>query len=87
MVVSICVNPTQFGPNEDLTRYCRRPFEADVEAVPPWPPDVDVIFHPEPATIYPNDFRTFVEVTGFAGRVSLRGPVGRATSAAWRRWS
>lgn len=60
MVVSIFVNPTQFGPNEDLTRY-PRPFEADVELCRA--AGVDVIFHPEPATIYPNDFRTFVEVT------------------------
>ncbi len=61
VVVSIFVNPTQFGPNEDLKRY-PRPLERDLglcgEA------GVDLVFHPQPETIYPSDYRTFVEVTG-----------------------
>ena len=61
VVVSIFVNPTQFGPNEDLKRY-PRPLERDLglcgEA------GVDLVFHPQPETIYPPDYRTFVEVTG-----------------------
>ena len=61
VVVSVFVNPTQFGPNEDLSRY-PRPFEADVAACRA--AGVDLIFHPPPEEIYPPGFRTFVEVTG-----------------------
>jgi pantoate--beta-alanine ligase len=60
VVTSIFVNPTQFGPNEDLHRY-PRPFERDVEVCAA--EGVHVIFAPEPAVIYPPGFRTFVEVT------------------------
>lgn len=59
VAVSIFVNPTQFGPHEDLTRY-PRPFERDRQICEK--EKVDLIFHPEPGTIYPEDFRTFVEV-------------------------
>ncbi|MGL4553521.1 MAG: pantoate--beta-alanine ligase [Gemmataceae bacterium] len=61
VVVSVFVNPTQFGPNEDLSRY-PRPFDADVALCRA--AGVDLIFHPEPAAVYPADFRTYVEVTG-----------------------
>lgn len=61
VVATIFVNPTQFAPHEDLTRY-PRPFEQDVEVCRA--EGVDLIFHPEPSTIYPKGFRTFVEVQG-----------------------
>lgn len=60
-VVSIFVNPTQFGPNEDFSRYPRT-FDADralCGAV-----GTDVIFAPAREEMYPPDSRTFVEVTG-----------------------
>jgi pantoate--beta-alanine ligase len=60
-VVSIFVNPLQFGPNEDLARY-PRPFETDsalCEAA-----GVDVIFAPEPSDFYAADHATFVDVQG-----------------------
>src|SRR5207249_973487 len=60
VVVSIFVNPTQFGLNEDLARY-PRPFEADVAVCAA--ENVQLVFHPEPATIYPPGYQTFVEVT------------------------
>ena len=63
VVVSIFVNPTQFGPNEDFHRYSR-PFEADVEICRQ--EGVDLIFHPNPAEMYPNGFQTFVEVAHLA---------------------
>jgi pantoate--beta-alanine ligase len=59
VVVSIFVNPTQFGPNEDFHRY-PRPFEQDVKVCAA--EGVDLIFHPEQATLYPEGFHTFVEV-------------------------
>jgi pantoate--beta-alanine ligase len=61
VVVSIFVNPTQFGPNEDLSRY-PRPWQQDLDLCAR--EGVDLVFHPEPATMYPPCFRTFVEVTG-----------------------
>lgn len=59
-VVSVFVNPTQFGPNEDLAKYPRQ-LEADArmcEAA-----RVDAIFAPEPSEMYGNDFSTYVEET------------------------
>jgi len=61
VVVSIFVNPTQFGPHEDLTRY-PRPLQQDLEVC--GREGVDLVFHPEPATVYPPGFCTYVEVTG-----------------------
>jgi pantoate--beta-alanine ligase len=60
VAVSIFVNPTQFGPKEDLSCY-PRPFEMDVAVCRR--EGVDLIFAPEAATMYPADFRTFVEVS------------------------
>jgi pantoate--beta-alanine ligase len=62
VVVSIFVNPTQFGPHEDLDRY-PRPFARDLELC--GQAGVDLVFHPEPAVLYPPGFRTYVEVTGW----------------------
>jgi pantoate--beta-alanine ligase len=60
VVVSIFVNPTQFGPTEDFRRY-PRPFERDLELC--GRAGVDLVFHPSPGVLYPPDYRTFVEVT------------------------
>jgi pantoate--beta-alanine ligase len=62
VVVSIFVNPTQFGPKEDLARY-PRPLADDLRLCAA--EGVDLVFNPEPAAVYPPGFSTYVEVTGF----------------------
>lgn len=57
IVVSIFVNPTQFGPNEDFAAYPRQ-FEADAKLCEE--KGVDVIFAPEKADLYHPDSSTFV---------------------------
>jgi pantoate--beta-alanine ligase len=61
VVVTIFVNPTQFGPAEDLARYPRT-FEADLDVC--GREGVDLVFAPEVAEVYPPGFCTSVEVHG-----------------------
>lgn len=57
--VSIFVNPTQFSPSEDLTKYPRN-FEADQKLLED--EDVDFLFYPAKEEVYPKNFQTYVEV-------------------------
>lgn len=66
IVVSIFVNPLQFGANEDLSRY-PRPFERDVELLRNM--DVDVLFAPNADAIYSENFATQVRVTNGLDKV------------------
>jgi pantoate--beta-alanine ligase len=59
LVLSIFVNPTQFGPGEDLARY-PRDLEGDLALAAR--ASTDVAFVPAPADMYPPGFQTFVEV-------------------------
>ncbi len=71
VAVSIFVNPTQFGPNEDFAKYPRT-FEADcalLEAT-----GVDLLFAPTPEVMYPGGFATSIDV----------GPVGTRLDGASR---
>ena len=62
-VLSIFVNPTQFGPTEDLAKYPRT-FERDLELAAKL--GVDVVFAPTPNVIYPPGYSTYVEETTLA---------------------
>ena len=58
-VVSVFVNPIQFGPNEDLATY---PRDLDRDASLCETTGADLIFHPEPSDMYADDFCTFVDM-------------------------
>ncbi len=58
-IVSIFVNPLQFGPQEDYAIYPRS-IERDLDLLSRR--GVDAVFHPKTAEFYPADFSTFVEV-------------------------
>jgi pantoate--beta-alanine ligase len=59
VVISIFVNPAQFGPNEDFELY-PRDFQRDEKLAASR--GVDCIFYPEAMALYPNDYLTWVNV-------------------------
>jgi pantoate--beta-alanine ligase len=76
VVMSLFVNPTQFGPNEDLERYPRdeeRDLELAAEA------GADFVYAPPVEEVYPDGFATYIAVEGgltgvLDGDPSRRGP-------------
>ena len=61
VVVSVFVNPTQFGPTEDLDSYPRT-LDADCKLAEAQ--GADIVFAPSPKEMYPSEDMTWVEVTG-----------------------
>ena len=73
VVVSIFVNPTQFGPNEDFAKYPRT-FERDCELLEK--EDVDVVFAPSVEEMYPAGAVTYVTVEGISDKLCGRSRPG-----------
>jgi pantoate--beta-alanine ligase len=69
VVVSIFVNPKQFGPSEDFQKYPRT-LDADRAALENF--GVDYVFAPTPEQIYPPGFRTAVAVDGLSDQLEGR---------------
>lgn len=70
---SIFVNPTQFGPNEDLSKYPRT-FESDVEKLKA--AGVDLLFAPGAEEMYPPGFSTYVTIEGLSERLEGKSRPG-----------
>lgn len=73
VVLSIFVNPTQFGENEDYGRY-PRDLERDMRIAEST--GVDFVFAPSAEEMYPSGFRTYVEVEGWGKRLCGRSRPG-----------
>jgi pantoate--beta-alanine ligase len=65
-VVSIFVNPAQFGPHEDFKKY---PRDLGKDSAYLKEAGVDCLFYPAAADIYPPGYRTYVEVQGLQDRL------------------
>jgi len=73
VAVSIFVNPTQFGPNEDLARY-PRPFERDRDMLER--EGVDLVFAPTVGEMYPAGAATWVTVEELSGKLDGKSRPG-----------
>jgi pantoate--beta-alanine ligase len=76
VVATIFVNPTQFGPNEDLTKYPRT-LDKDIDLIVGRGARVDVVFAPStPAEIYPTGFSTRVDVAAMDNTIEGKARPG-----------
>ncbi len=65
-VVSIYVNPAQFGPSEDLGKYPRN-LDKDLELLSKR--GADLVFFPDDLQMYPPGYRTWIDVEGLSGKL------------------
>jgi pantoate--beta-alanine ligase len=73
VIASVFVNPKQFGPTEDYKKY-PRDLEKDAKTL--GDVGVDVLFAPDVADVYPDGFRTYVNVEGISERLEGRSRPG-----------
>jgi len=73
VIASIFVNPKQFGPAEDFSKYPRT-FDSDSEMLER--AGVDFLFAPEAAEIYPQGFSSYIQVDGLSERLEGRSRPG-----------
>ncbi|HUG92061.1 MAG TPA: pantoate--beta-alanine ligase [Planctomycetaceae bacterium] len=73
VVVTVFVNPSQFGPHEDFDKYPRT-LEADLAACRR--AGADLVFHPTRNLMYPDGFRTWVDVEGLSSVLEGRFRAG-----------
>src|SRR5579863_9402467 len=73
VIASVFVNPKQFGPKEDYKKY-PRDLEKDAKTL--GEAGIDVLFAPEAADVYPDGFRTYVDVEGISERLEGRARPG-----------
>jgi pantoate--beta-alanine ligase len=79
VILTIFVNPTQFGPNEDLSRY---PRDEEGDLAKARPTGLDLAFCPDAAAMYPAGAQTFVEVRELAGPLCGEKRPGHFTGVA-----
>ena len=65
LITSLFVNPTQFGPNEDFSRYPRN-FERDCKIAAD--AGCDYLFHPSVNEMYPNEYNTEIMIKGISNK-------------------
>jgi pantoate--beta-alanine ligase len=73
VIASVFVNPKQFGPKEDYKKY-PRDLEKDAEKLDGV--GVDALFAPDVTDVYPDGFRTYVNVEGISERLEGRSRPG-----------
>lgn len=73
VIASVFVNPKQFGPKEDYKKY---PRDLEKDAAELAAVGVDALFAPEAADVYPDGFRTYVNVEGISERLEGRSRPG-----------
>jgi pantoate--beta-alanine ligase len=73
VIASVFVNPKQIGPKEDYKKY-PRDLEKDAEKLSAV--GVDALFAPDVADVYPDGFRTYVNVEGISERLEGRSRPG-----------
>ena len=73
VIASVFVNPKQFGPKEDYQKY-PRDLEKDADKLAAV--GVDALFAPETPDVYPDGFRTYVNVEGISERLEGRSRPG-----------
>ena len=79
VVVSIFVNPIQFGPSEDLARYPRN-FERDAKFLEQ--EKTDIVFYPDDGQMYEKDFSTYVEAKKLEDHLCGKTRTGHFTGVA-----